>query len=168
MPRNFEISLNSPATVVQILSAFADEQYWSARLNRFADGTARLTSLRSDPSGTVAVRIALGLLRERLPKVVTQLHAGEIEMIRDERWCWLEDGRVRGEIDVTVTGAPVSAVGQSVLTAADTGSRMTYSGSVSVKVPFVGGRIESFMGRQTVDEITRLQHFTNDWIAGHY
>lgn len=167
MPRTFEVSVDSPATVVQILSAFADERYWSERLGMFTGGTAAITSLRTDPAGTVAVTITLGLLRDRLPKMVTQLHAGELEMIRRERWCWLDDGRVRGAIDVTVTGTPVSAVGEGLLTSTDNGSRMTYSGSVAVKVPLVGGRIESFMGRQTVDEITRLQQFTNDWVAGH-
>ncbi|BBZ60406.1 DUF2505 domain-containing protein [Mycolicibacterium monacense] len=168
MPRTFETAVDSPATVAQIVSAFSDERYWSARLGQFAGGTAAVESLRTDATGTVAVTIALGLLRDRLPKVVTQLHPGDIEMIREERWCWLEDGRVRGDIEVTVTGAPVCAAGQCMLTSTATGSRMTYAGSVKVNVPLVGGRIESYMGRQTVDEIARLQEFTNDWIAENH
>lgn len=167
MPRSIQLAVGSPATVAQIVSAFADERYWSARLSQFAGGTAALKSLRTDGNGAVSVTITLGLLRDRLPKMVTQLHPGDIEMVREEKWYWLEDGRVRGDIDVVVTGAPVCAAGQSMLTAADTGSRMTYSGSVNVNVPFIGGRIESLMCRQTAEEIARLQHFTDDWIAGH-
>ncbi|TFV57988.1 DUF2505 domain-containing protein [Mycobacterium sp. PS03-16] len=168
MPRTFEISVDSPATVVQILSAFSDERYWADRLDEFTGGSATVVSLSTDSTGTVNVTIALGLLRDRLPKMVSQFHSGDLEMIREETWCWIADGRVRGAVGVSVTGAPVSAVGRGLLRTSDTGSRMTYAGSVAVNVPLLGGRIETFMGRQTVEEIVRLQRFTNDWIAGHY
>lgn len=168
MPRTFEVSVDSPATVVQILSAFSDEHYWAARLDEFTGGSAVLKSLHTEPCGTVNVTIALGLLRDRLPKVVSQFHAGDVEMVREETWGWIADGRVRGAIGLSVTGAPVSAVGRGLLATADNGSRMTYAGSVAVNVPLLGGRIETVIGRQTVEEIVRLQRFTNDWIAGHH
>ncbi|KUI26215.1 DUF2505 domain-containing protein [Mycobacterium sp. GA-2829] len=165
MPRTFEISVESPATAVEILAAFADERYWAERLQTFTGGSAAVTSLHTDATGTVAVTISLGLVRDRLPRMVTQLRSGDLEMIRSERWCWLDDGRVRGAIDVTVPGAPVSATGEGVLENTDHGSRMAYTGRVAVNVPLVGGKIESFMGRQSVEEIARLQRFTDEWIA---
>jgi hypothetical protein len=36
---------------------------------------------------------------------------------------------------------------------------------VAVKIPLVGGRIESFICGQTSDEITKLQNFTTEWIT---
>jgi len=165
VPRTFDLSVESPATVGQILSAFGDGEYWRARLATFGGGTATLSSLIIDASGAVTVAITLGLLRDRLPKVVTQLHRGDLEMVRNETWSWVGGGRVRGDIDVAVPGAPLSAVGQALLVPEGNGSRMKYTTTVAVKIPLVGGRIESFICGQTSDEITKLQNFTTEWIT---
>lgn len=157
--------VDSPASVEQILSAFGDEVYWNARLAEFAGGTATLDTLIVDGDGTVKVTVKLGLLRDRLPKVVTQLTSGDLQMVRDETWSWTNGSCVRGDIAVAVPGAPVSAAGQALLVPEGGGSRLSYTATVKVKVPLVGGRIENFMCRQTVDEITKLQGFTNEWIA---
>jgi len=42
MPRSVDFSVESPASVEQVLSAFADEHYWQARLAAFA-ATVRTT-----------------------------------------------------------------------------------------------------------------------------
>lgn len=165
MPRTLDLSVESRVTVDQILSAFGDGEYWRARLAAFGGGTATLSSLIIDASGGVTVTITLGLLRDRLPKVVTQLHHGDLEMVRNEAWSWIDGGRVRGDIDVAVPGAPLSAVGQVLLVPEGNGSRMNYTTTVAVKIPLVGGRIESFLCGQTSDEITRLQNFTTEWIT---
>lgn len=165
MSRSVDVTAESPASVEQILSAFGDDKYWHARLAEFTGGTATLDSLRVDAEGTVAVGITVGLLRDRLPKMVTQLHRGDLQMMRNETWSWSDDGRVRDDVDVAVPGAPLSALGQALLVPVGNGSRMNYTTTVRVKVPLVGGRIESFICGQTVDEITRLQSFTNEWIT---
>ena len=165
MPRSVDLTVDSPASVEQILSTFGDEVYWNARLAEFAGGTATLDLLSVDGAGTVGVTIKLGLLRDRLPKVVTQLTSGDLQMVRDETWSWTDGGRVRGSIAVAVPGAPVSVIGQALLVPEGDGSRLSYTTTVKVKVPLVGGKIESFMCGQTVDEITKLQGFTNEWIA---
>jgi hypothetical protein len=106
-----DLSVESPASVEQVRSAFGDEDYWRARLAAFGNGTATLGSLIVDAGG-VTVVIRLSLLRDRLPKLVTRLHRGDLEMVRNERWSWIGGGRVRGEISVAVPGAPLSAVGR--------------------------------------------------------
>jgi hypothetical protein len=80
MPRSFDLHVESPASVEQILSAFGDGNYWRARLAAFGNGTATMSSLIVDASGTVTVVNRLSLVRDRLPKMVTQLHRGELEM----------------------------------------------------------------------------------------
>jgi hypothetical protein len=165
MSRSVDVTAESPASVEQILSTFGDENYWYARLAEFTGGTATLDSLGVDAEGRVAVGITVGLLRARLPKVVTQLHRGDIQMVRNETWRWSDDGRVRGDVDVAVPGAPLSVLGQALLVSEGNGSRMNYATIVTVKVPLVGGSIESFICGQTVHEITKLQSFTNEWIT---
>lgn len=167
MPRSFDLCLESTASVDQVLSTFGDEDYWRARLASFGGGSATLSALQVDPSGGVTATIAISLVRDRLPKVVTQLHRGDLEMVRNERWNRLDDGRVRGAIDVAIPGAPFSAVGEAWISPADKGSRLTYTTTVAVKVPLVGGKIEEYLGGRTAEDIAEIQRFTNDWIAGN-
>jgi hypothetical protein len=165
MPRTFDVSTESTASVDQILEAFGDREYWRARLALFTGGSASLDSLNTSPSGEVTVRLRIGMLRDRLPKVVTQLRRGDLEMVRNETWTPTGDGRAIADISVTVPGAPLSAAGQAVLEPQGDGSRLTYTATVAVKVPVVGGKIEHIIGEQTLDEISRLQRFTTEWIT---
>ncbi len=165
MPHSFDLSIECPASVEQVLSAFEDEDYWQARLATFGGGTATLGALNVDPSGAVAATITVSLLRDRLPRIVTQLHRGDLEMVRNESWVRIGDGRVRGEIGVAIPGAPFTAVGEALLAPAPTGSHLNYSTTVAVKVPLVGGKIERYIGNQATEEITTIQRFTTEWIA---
>ena len=165
MPRSFDLSVESPVGVEQVLSAFGDEDYWRAGLAAFGNGAATLGSLIVDASGTMTVVVTLSLFRDRLPKLVTQLHRGDLEMVRNERWSRIGGGRVRGEISVAIPGAPLSAVGEALLAPVRNGSRLKYTTTVEVRVPLVGAKIESFMGGQAVKEIARIQRFTTEWIA---
>ncbi|HUO38955.1 MAG TPA: DUF2505 domain-containing protein, partial [Mycobacterium sp.] len=86
MPRSFDLSTESPASVEQIHSAFSDEDYWLARLAGFGAGTATLDSLIVDADGTVIMATTLGLLRDRLSGLVTRLYRGDLEMVCNETW----------------------------------------------------------------------------------
>jgi hypothetical protein len=165
VPRSVDVIVESPASVDKILSTFGDEVYWRARLAEFNGGTARLDDLTTDGDGTVAIALRLGLVRDRLPKVVTQLHSGDLEMLRNETWRWADEGQVRGDLEVTIPGTPLTVIGQAQLAPANTGSRLTYTATVKVGVPLVGGKIESYICGQTVGEVNKLQNFTNKWIA---
>jgi hypothetical protein len=165
MPRSFDVSIESPLSVERIHSAFGNQDYWRARLAAFSDGTAALGAFNVDPSGTVSVVIRLSLLRDRLPKFITQLHRGDLEMVRNERWSPIGGGRVRGEVSVAIPGAPLSVLGDAVLAPVRNGSQLNYNTTVAVKVPLVGGRIESYIGGQLAEQITAIQRFTTEWIA---
>ena len=42
---------------------------------------------------------------------------------------------------------------------------MTFAATVEVKIPLVGGKIESFIGSQLVDLLIAEQRFTTVWIT---
>jgi hypothetical protein len=165
MPRSFDVSVESPVSVEQVLSAFGEEDYWRARLAAFSNGTATLGSLNVDAGGTVTVVVRLSLLRDRLPRLVTQLHGGDLAMVRNERWSRIGGGRVRGEVSVAIPGAPLSALGEALLAPMPHGSQITYNTTVEVKIPLVGGKIESYIGSQLAEQITAIQRLTTEWIA---
>jgi hypothetical protein len=47
------------------------------------------------------------------------------------------------------------------------GSQLRFSATVEVKIPLVGGKIESYVGGQLAEEIPAIQRFTTMWITEH-
>jgi hypothetical protein len=165
MPRSLALSLDAPVRVEEILAAFSDDEYWQARLAAFDGGTATLNGLTVDDDGAVTAALTVSLFANRLPRVVTALVPGEFTMSRTETWRPDANGHARGAIDVTVPGAPVSAIGTVALVPADTGSRLEFTTTVRVDIPLVGGQVESFIVSRLGDEISAVQRFTNNWIV---
>jgi hypothetical protein len=165
MPRSFALSLDAPVAVEEILAAFADEDYWQARLAAFDSGTATLNGLTVGPDGSVTAALTVSLFSNRLPKVVAALAPGDLEMARTESWYPVSDGHARGTIHVAVPGAPVSAVGKVSLVSVGTGARLDFTTTVQVNIPLVGGQVENFIVGRLGDEIGAVQRFTNTWIV---
>lgn len=167
MARRFDLSVDAPVGVGDILSAFADDQYWRARLAAFENGTATLDDLAVQPDGTVTVQLTVRLFADRLPTVVTKMAGGDLAMARTERWSWVDEEHACGAIEVAVPRAPVSAHGEVSLTPLPTGSQLRFSTTVEVGVPLVGGLIENFIIGRLGDDIGAVQRFTNEWIAAN-
>lgn len=164
MPRSFDVSVESPASVDQFHSAFGNEDYWRARL-AVGDRAATLKSLTVDADGTVSAVFAASLLRDRLPKLITQLHRGDLEVVQNERWSRIDGGRLRGEISVTAPGTPLSGCWEVLVTPVRTGSRLNYTVTVKANVPLVGGTIERFIGGQLAEGVAEAVRFNTEWIA---
>lgn len=167
MPRSFALAIDAPVGVDEILAAFGDEQYWQARLAAFDGGKAALGGLAVDVDGTVTAALTVSLFANRLPKVVTALAPGDLEMARTETWRPTGDGQGRGTIEVAVPGAPVSAAGKVTLVSRSGGARLDFSTTVKVHIPLVGGQVENFIVSRLGDEISAVQRFTDSWILAH-
>jgi hypothetical protein len=59
----------------------------------------------------------------------------------------------------------LSSVGKALLVPAGNGSRLDLTTTVKVKVPLLGGAIESFVGSQLGNDLKALEQFTTEWIA---
>jgi hypothetical protein len=164
MPRSFDTSVESPASVEQFLSAFGNKDYWRARLAT-GESAATLKSFTVAVDGTASVVLAASLLRNRLPKLITQLHRGDLEVVQNERWSRIDGGRLRGEVSVVAPGTPLSGFWQVLVTPVRSGSRLNYTTTVKVNVPVVGGTIERFIGGQLAEGIPEGVRFTTGWIA---
>jgi hypothetical protein len=165
MPRSFALEAESPSSVEQFRLAFCDEGYWRARLAAMDNG--RLDSISVDEAGTVNVGSTFRLLPDGMPKVVKQLRVGDMQITHNETWSRVEDGRVRGEVSVALSGIPLTASGAGLLTPTTSGSQLTYSATVAVKVPMLGGAIEGFIGSQLASWIREISSFTTEWIDEH-
>jgi hypothetical protein len=163
MPRSFDVSAESPATVEQVHSAFSDEGYWLARLATM-NGSTALESLIVDDDQTVRVATTQDLGRDLVPGIVAKFYRRDLKVRHTETWRPI-DGQLRGEINVAVSGAPGSGSGAALVAPTQDGSRMTFEGSVEFKVPLVGGTIESFIAREFARGIPDIQHFLAKWVT---
>jgi hypothetical protein len=163
MPRFFDVSADSPATVEQVHSALSDEDYWLARISTM-NGSTALESLTVDDDQTVRVVTTQDLGRDLLPGVVARFYRRDLTVRHSETWRRI-DGQLRGKIAVAVSGAPGSGSGTALVAPTPDGSRMTLQGSVEFKVPMVGGTIESFIAREFAREIPDIQHFLTKWVT---
>ena len=165
MPRSFHFAIESTASVDDIRWAYSEESYWRARLAA-AGGLGRLDSFLVDVDDSVAVVIVQDLRRELLPAIASRFYPQLWRMEHNETWRPIGSGCVRGEISIVAHGAPGSGMGTAVLSPAhNNGSRLTGTATVQFNVPFVGGQVESLIGRQLVQELSDLQRFTSEWIS---
>jgi Protein of unknown function (DUF2505) len=165
MPRSFDVSADSPATVEQIHSAFSDEDYWLARLATMGGSTA-LESLIVDDDQTVRVATTQDLGRDLVPGIVAKFYRRDLKVRHTETWRRL-DGQLHGQISVAVSGAPGSGSGAALVAPTREGSRLTFEGTVEFKVPLVGGTIESFIAREFAQGIPDIPHFITKWVNEH-
>ncbi|TXI62876.1 DUF2505 domain-containing protein [Mycolicibacterium mageritense] len=164
MPRSFEVTFDSPASVEQVFGAFGDRAYWLARLEAFG-GEKTLDALDVDADGRIRVVVTEDLRHGALPGMLAKVYRGDLNIVTTEVWTPAGDGRVDGEITVAVTGAPGSGSGTAVLERAGTGSRLALNGTVRFKMPLVGGPIESFLAREFAQGIPDIQRFTTTWLS---
>jgi hypothetical protein len=166
MPRSFDMAAEYEGSVDEVYRAFGDERYWLERLTRSGADETSLDSMTVDGDGGVDVVTTQTLRADRLPAVVTQFHRGDLSFVRKETWSAVTDGSATGVIKGLITGAPATLTGNAVLApaATDGGSRLGLKATVEVRIPLVGGKIETFIGSQLAELLIAEQRFTSAWI----
>jgi len=163
MPRPFDVSVESPASVEEVHAAFSAEKYWLARLENMSGGTT-LESLVVDDDRTVRVTTVQDVGRDVLPGIVSKFYRRDINVRSTETWTPSGD-QLRGRITVAVTGAPGSGSADASVAPTAGGSLLTLNGTVEFKVPVVGGTVESFIAREFAKGIPDVQDFTARWVT---
>jgi hypothetical protein len=153
-------------SVEQVHQAFGDEQYWLARLADSGADHHSLDSMTVDATG-IDVVTTQTLRADRLPGVVTQFHRGDLSFVREETWTPILGGQASATVKGSITDAPATLSGTTVLAPAKSGggSRLEFKATVEVRVPLVGGKIENFIGSQLVELLIAEQRFTTVWIT---
>ncbi|MDY6999609.1 MAG: DUF2505 domain-containing protein [Actinomycetota bacterium] len=167
MPRSFDMAADYEGTVEQVHRAFSDEQYWLVRLTESGADESTLDEMVIGADGSIRVKSTQTMRSQNLPGLVTQFHRGDLSFVREEIWTPVAGGRATGAVTGSIPGAPVSLTGDLALTPAEagSGSRLSAATSVEVRIPLVGGKIESFIGTQLVGLLYAEQRFTTEWIS---
>lgn len=166
MPRSFDVSTETSASVGEVLTAFGHRDYWLARLAAYGGESMTLNELEVGTDGSVAVKTTQDLARGALPGAFARALPRNLELVRTESWQPVGD-EVRGAVTIAAHGVPGSGAGTTVLDAVPAGSRLRFTGSLEVRIPLVGGRIEQFIADLIAKEVPDMQRFTTDWIAEH-
>jgi hypothetical protein len=136
-----------------------------ARLADSGADEATLDELTVTTDGSVTVATTQVLRADRLPGLVTQLHRGDLRMLRRETWGPLSGDTAAAQITASIPDAPVKVTGSGALRAAEPVSRADFTVRVEVRIPLVGGKVESFIGGQLVDLLGAEQRFTSAWVT---
>ncbi|CQD16757.1 hypothetical protein BN1232_03636 [Mycobacterium lentiflavum] len=167
MPRSFDVSTESPASVEQIYWAFSREDYWLARIALGDAATTTLDSLDVDPAGRVTVRVTQHVGRQLLPGPVAKFAPGELKLVHEETWKPNGDGQVLGQVNVSTSPGVGGARAEAWLEPIGDGTQLRFAVKVHVKIPLVGGKLEKTLGAGLSDSIPAVQRFTTTWIADH-
>ena len=155
------------STVAKVHRALRNKKYWLARLADSGVDEARLDSITLGADGGVKVVTTQVIGSSRLPGFVSQFHRGDLQIRREETWTPLIDRRATAAITGGISGAPVQVDGTAELAPSDVGARLSFDVTVTVRVPLVGGKLETFIGNQLIDLLKVEQRFTAGWIDGN-
>ena len=72
VPRPFEVSTPTPASVAQVHAAFGSEKYWHDRLTEYGAGSITLDVPEVDADGTVMVRTVQNMRNDSLPGFIAR------------------------------------------------------------------------------------------------
>ncbi|GAA5049011.1 DUF2505 domain-containing protein [Nocardia callitridis] len=149
------------SSVAAVRAAFANDQYWKDRLDEVGGPNARLDAITVE-GDQVRVEIVQAIAAEHLPSAITSVRPGDLVIPRVETW----NGEA-ASFEARVEGAPAELRGTITLRADGAGSIAETAGSVEVKVPLFGGKIESAIVEHLTELLQREEEFTNTWLAEH-
>lgn len=162
--RRIEHSATYPFSAAQVHAALTSEQYWRDRLAEVGGDGATLDEVTVG-DGTIAVRMTQAIPAEHLPGVVTKIRPGDLIIKRSETWAGLSGDDATGTFAAEVQDAPAKINGTQKLSAEATGAKVEVAAEAVVKIPLVGGKIESAIADEVLDLIEREREFTHSWLG---
>lgn len=167
MSRQIDHRSTSHHSADEVVAVMLDEAYLRARLDRLGGPGATLLALDTDGDGG-QYTIRHGVDQAMLPPVVGSLVSGNLVIQRTESLRRSGPGRYAGDVGVQIPGTPASASGSLQLHDVAGGSELLVRADVTVRIPFVGGRIESVIADQVLQLLVAETEFTLEWLAGKH
>lgn len=148
-------------SVEAVRAAFADEQYWKARIEEVGGPGARLDSFAAD-AASVRVQMVQSIPADQLPPAITAVRPGDLIIPRTETY-----SGTTGTVEAHVDGAPAKVTATATMTDEGTGAVITVSGTIEVKIPLFGGKIEAAISEHLLELLGNEATFTDQWLAAH-
>ncbi|AOS61283.1 DUF2505 domain-containing protein [Actinoalloteichus hymeniacidonis] len=166
MARPIQFSVRSddvkPEKLYRLL---VDEEYLTGRLRRLGGADAQLVSRTADDE-TATVVLRHGISEGDLPSAVRALAPNGIIIDRTETWTRVGDQRYEGVVIAQMQGAKVRIEGRMLIEEHGIGAQMLGTGTVTAKIPLMGGMVEGLVAEQVGKLLDAESRFTLDVIAG--
>lgn len=163
MSRDFEFTVSSEHSPEEVYEALNSEEQWLARFER-AQKTDGYELTRHDHGGlTVDITDEVGT--SELPGFVKKVVRGRLLVTRTDSWGPFDGDRADGTLAGGATAIPASVNGTMSLRPDGTGSIITVKGTSTVKIPLIGGKIESLINDIVRDMVEQETQETHDWAA---
>ncbi|MGX1771164.1 DUF2505 domain-containing protein [Nocardia brasiliensis] len=158
-PLAYTARYSHPAAAVR--AAFANDQYWKDRVAEVGGPNARLDSVTVD-GDQIRIHLVQAIAAELLPAAITAVRPGDLIIPRVETWTG-----DNATFQATVEGAPAEVRGTITLTDDGAGSTTAANGTIEVKIPLFGGKIENAIAEHLTEVLKNEEEFTNTWLASH-
>ncbi|WP_137723513.1 DUF2505 domain-containing protein [Prescottella subtropica] len=156
MPKQFAFSAEFGHSVEQVHALVSDPAYWGSRWEANDRSSVQVAAAQDADGAPVTVVTMTELVdTDGFPALVRKAIRGDVRMERIDTWRPLEGGRAAGRVDGNATGVPVAIVGEYDLRPSDTGAVLDVRGTVTVKVPIIGGQIEKMVEQMVEQMVTR-------------
>jgi hypothetical protein len=164
MPRPIQHRARFGADADTVHATLVDADYLHARLSELGGKDSSLQAHEVD-GDTARVALRQGVPVEFLPSVIRRFTGDDLVLDRAENWGPRPGGGWRADVEVTVRGLPGSIVGTQEVTDTAQGSELVLSGTTTVPVPMVGGRIEGTVAEQVTELLGFESEFTRRWLG---
>ncbi|MGU3437806.1 DUF2505 domain-containing protein [Actinomycetes bacterium M1A6_2h] len=163
MSRKFEFTESFDVTPAVAYEAMTDHDLWSKRVD---DTKGRVDMEFSDlPDGGFTVSMSEGVGAQVLPGIVKKVVRGDLKIVRTDTWGPLEGDRARGTLKGGSTGLPSKVDATFALEPSGSGSKLTLKGKAEVKIPLVGGKIESMVTDMIGKLVRSESKQAREWLA---
>lgn len=143
MSTTFTSTVSVPADVETTWQALTGPTWPQAQDAHLHDGSV-LVSSDATPDGGAVITVSRRL-PDKIPGFLQRFTPKDGRISQTDAWGPAVDGVRRGTWSASFPGSPAEIRGEMSIEPVPAGSRWTVLGSVQVKVPLVGGRIEAFV-----------------------
>jgi hypothetical protein len=152
-----EIQFDGP--VEQVRAMLLDPEFRN-QVALATDGRPAESRVEDTPEGPKSVNEVRPSLEE-LPAFTRPIVGVGLVIHQEEHWTSPD----RAELSVRSPGRPGHIIGTITLTPTDGGTLQTTDAEITVKVPLVGGRVETLMGKILGNVLKVQGRLGNEWLA---
>lgn len=148
MSKHFRHSHPMPAGVDEVFAVLASQRWAAAKAEHLRDGST-VKRYEQGADGSVVLQISRDL-PDGVPGFLERFLPADGKAGQTDSWGPdTGDGTRRGTWKADIPGAPAEVSGTMRLEPSGTGSAYVVEGTVTVRIPLVGGKAESFIADMT-------------------
>lgn len=161
MPRAFEFTINSDYAPAEVHQALTSKDQWLARFEKAQKVEGYEVTEHENGGITVDIEEEVGT--SELPGFVKKVITGRLLVTRTDHWGPLDGETADGTLSGGASAVSAKIQGTTSLRPSGSGTVLTVKGSTTVKIPLIGGKIESLINDMIKDMVDQETGETVEW-----